>query len=386
MLIDEGKLRAYLDHALSPEERVLVKQQLTDSPEAQAALARLNREQQHDVAPYLDAVAPPPNEQSETGQAWQRFQAQISGQSTPTNTMQMKERIGNMASQPFIKRYQPAIIIITVVAIIAIALSFAPVRTMASNLLRVFRVQTVQVVPIDKEDMEALRNNPNLKRLIDQLEPQLEVAEDSEPEKVDSLDEAAEKVEFRISQITALPEETGEPTTTVLRQKVVQLQLDKELLGAVFEAAEIEVELPDSLNDEPVVITHPDTVEQKWHREGNRILEFIQMPAPSIEYPDGLDLDELGVASLQLLGMSKEEAEALGSTIDWANTMVLPVPNNGDVDIEEVSINGAKGLVFADPGSEDDTAAVSWTQNGMSYFLNGKYPADKMIEMAKSVQ
>ena len=291
-----------------------------------------------------------------------------------------------MINQPFVKRYQPLIILGTVAAIIAIALSFAPVRTMASNLLKVFRVQTVQIVPVDKEDMEALRNNPNLERLINQLEPQLEVAEDSEPEKVDSLDEAADKVKFQITRITTLPDEAGDPTITVLRQKVVQLQLDKALLAAVFEAAEIEVELPDSLNDEPLVIIHPDTVEQKWHQEGEKILEFIQMPAPSIEYPDGLNLDELGVASLQLLGMSAEEAAALGATIDWANTMVLPVPNNGKMEVEEVAINGARGLLFATPDSEDERVAVTWSQNGMSYFLAGKYPAATMVEMARSVQ
>ncbi len=385
MPIDEGKLRAYLDHALSPEERALVEQQLIDLPEAQTVLAQLNRER-HDVAPYLAAIGPSPHQEPEAGQAWGRFQTRMSGQSKSTKPNRLEERINNMVNQPFIKRYQPLIILFTVVAIIAIALSFAPVRTMASNLLRVFRVQSVQVVSVEKEDMEALRNNPNLERLIDQLEPQLDVAEDSEPEKVDSLDEAADKVEFRIAQITALPAEAGNPTITVLRQKVVQLQLDKALLEAVFEAAEIEVELPDSLNDEPVVITHPDTVEQTWHREGEKSLEFIQMPAPSIEYPDGLDLDELGVASLQLLGMSAEEAKALGATIDWANTMVLPVPNNGDVDVEEVVINGAKGLVFANPDSEDDRAAVSWTRDGMSYFLAGKYPAGEMVDIAKSVQ
>ena len=385
MSIDEGELRAYLDHALSAKERALVEQQLTDRPEAQAALARLKREQQ-DVAPYLAAIGPSPNQEPQVGQAWRRFQNRISDQSMPTKPNRLEERINIMINQPFIKRYQPLIILGAMAVIAAIALSFAPVRTMASNLLKVFRVQTVQIVPVDKEDMEALRNNPNLERLINQLEPQLEVAEDSEPEKVDSLDEAADKVKFQITRITTLPDEAGDPTITVLRQKVVQLQLDKALLAAVFEAAEIEVELPDSLNDEPLVIIHPDTVEQKWHQEGEKILEFIQMPAPSIEYPDGLNLDELGVASLQLLGMSAEEAAALGATIDWANTMVLPVPNNGKMEVEEVAINGARGLLFATPDSEDERVAVTWSQNGMSYFLAGKYPAATMVEMARSVQ
>ncbi len=291
-----------------------------------------------------------------------------------------------MASQPFIKRYQAAIAVLTAVAIIAIALSFAPVRAMAGNLLKIFRVQTVTIVPVDQEDMEALRNNPNLERLADQLEPQLEVIDEGEAQKVDSLDEAADLAGFQVAQITALPAEVGEPSISVFQQKIIRLQLDKELLEAVFEAAEIEIDLPDSLDEEPVIVTHPNTVIQTWYQEGEEILEFVQMPSPSISYPDGLDLDALGVAGLQLLGRSKEEAEKLGATIDWANTMVLPVPNNAKTEINEVSINGAKGLVFVNSDSEEDGAAIMWTHNGLSYLIKGDYSTDKVVEMAKSVE
>jgi hypothetical protein len=385
MPIDEGTLRAYLDQALSPKELAKVNKQLADSPQLQAALERMSQER-HDFAPYLAGLAPPPENQSDALQAWQRFQAQGS-QSTPANqTTNIKERIGNMANQPFVKRYQAAIGILIVVAIIAIALSFAPVRAMAGNLLKIFRVQTVTIVPVDQEDMEALRNNPNLERLADQLEPQLEVIDEGEAQKVDSLDEAADLAGFQVAQITALPAEVGEPGISVFQQKIVRLQLDKELLEAVFEAAEIEIDLPDSLDEELVIVTHPNTVIQTWYQEGEEILGFVQMPSPSISYPDGLDLDALGVAGLQLLGRSKEEAEKLGATIDWANTMVLPVPNNAKTDIDEVSINGAKGLVFVNSDSEEDKAAIMWTQNGLSYLIKGNYSTDKVVEMAKSVE
>ena len=385
MRIDEGTLRAYFDQALPPEELAKVNKQLADSPELQAALERLSQER-HDFAPYLATLAPPPANHSDGLQAWHHFQAKIS-QSTPANqTTNLKERIENMASQPFIKRYQAAIGILIVVAIIAIALSFAPVRAMAGNLLKIFRVQTVTIVPVDQEDMEALRNNPNLERLADQLEPQLEVIDEGEAQKVDSLDEAADLAGFQVAQITALPAEVGEPSISVFQQKIIRLQLDKELLEAVFEAAEIEIDLPDSLDEEPVIVTHPNTVIQTWYQEGEEILEFVQMPSPSISYPDGLDLDALGVAGLQLLGRSKEEAEKLGATIDWANTMVLPVPNNAKTEINEVSINGAKGLVFVNSDSEEDGAAIMWTHNGLSYLIKGDYSTDKVVEMAKSVE
>lgn len=383
MRINEGLLHAYLDQALSDAEMDHVKKQLADSPEAQAMLARLSQDRD-DVTPHLNALAPSPVAQSSTVQAWQRFQASITGQSN--QPLDKKERINQMSNPSFFKRYQPAIITLVVIAIVAISLSFAPVRAMAGNLLRVFRVQTVQVVPVDEEHMKSMKNDPRIKGILEELEAEVNVISDGgEPEEVDSVEQADEKVNFTVARVTVLPDGLDEPTKIeVAQQRMIEMHLDKELLDALFEAAEIEVSLPDSLDEQPIVVTQPDTVMQRWQVEDNR-LEFIQMASPSVEYPDDLDLNALGVAGLQFLGMSKEEAEALSDTIDWANTLILPVPKGGKVSVTEISVNGAKGFLFTNE-EDSDGSAVMWMQNGMSYFINGDYPAGQIIEMAQSAK
>jgi len=383
MRIDEGLLRAYLDQALSDEEMAMVKKQLAGSPEAQAMLARLGQGRD-DVTSHLDALAPAPAVQLSTPQAWQRFQTSITGQSS--QPLDKKERINQMSNPSFFKRYQPAIITVAVIAIVAVSLSFAPVRAVAGNLLRVFRVQTVQVVPVDKEHVQSMRDNPQIRGILEDLKAEVKVISGGgEPEEVDSLAQADEKVAFTVTRITALPDGLGEPTKIeVAQQQIVEMNLDKALLDALFEAAEIEVNLPDSLNEQPIVVTQPDTVMQRWQVEDNR-LEFIQMTSPSVEYPDDLDLNALGAAGLQFLGMSKDEAEALSDTIDWANTLILPVPKDGQISVSEVSVNGAKGFLFINQEAGDE-AAVMWNQNGMTFFINGDYSAEQMIEMAQSVK
>jgi hypothetical protein len=383
MRIDEGILRAYLDQALSDVEMDQVKKQLADSPEAQAMLARLSQDRD-DVTPHLDVLAPSPTAQSSTPQAWQRFQADVTGQSS--QALDKQERMNQMSNPSFFKRYQPAIITLAVIAIVAVSLSFAPVRAVAGNLLRVFRVQAVQVVPVDKDHMQSMKNDPRIKGILEDLEAEVNVISDGEePEEVDSVEQADEKVNFTVARITALPDGLDDPTKIeVAQQRIVEMHLDKALLDALFEAAEIEVSLPDSLNEQPIVVTQPDTVMQRWQVEDNR-LEFVQMASPSVEYPDDLDLNALGAAGLQFLGMSKEEAEALSDTIDWANTLILPVPKGGDVSVAEISINGAKGFLFTHE-DDSDGAAVMWMQDGMSYFINGDYPAAQIVEMAQSAQ
>ena len=169
MRIDEGKLRAYLDQALAANELEAVKKQLADSPEAQVALARLSQERD-DFAQLLAPLAPAPGNRSAAPQALRRLQRQITGQSNPSKNIDLRERISIMFSKSFIKRYQSAIAIFTVVAITVSLFSFAPVRTMAASFLKIFRVQTVRIVPVDEDHMEAMRNNPEIKGLIEELE------------------------------------------------------------------------------------------------------------------------------------------------------------------------------------------------------------------------
>jgi anti-sigma factor RsiW len=383
MRIDEGTLRAYLDHELSEEAMDMVKEQLADSPEAQAMLARLSQERL-DVAPHLNALAPSATAPSSTSQTWQRFQTSTTGQLS--QPLDKKERTNQMSNPSFFKRYQPAIITLAVIAIVAIALSFAPVRAIAGNLLSVFRVQNVQVVPVDEDHMRSMRSDPQINGILEDLEAEVDVISDGgEPEEVDSVEQADEKVNFSVGRITALPDGLDEPTRIeVGKQRVVAMHLDKALLDALFEAAEIEISLPDSLNEQPIVVTQPDAVMQHWQVEANR-LEFIQMASPSVEYPDDLDLNALGAAGLQFLGMSKDEAEALSDTIDWANTLILPVPRDGEISVTEISLNGTKGFLFVDK-KNSDSAALMWTQNGMTYFISGDYSAEQIVEMAQSVK
>lgn len=385
MRIDEGKLRAYLDEALSPEELEKVEKLLADSPEAQACLARLSQERD-DFAQYLAALAPPSGESSAAPAALLRLQTQVRGQSAQTKTTKIGERRKGMF-ESFVRRHQSAIAILAVVAVAVGLFSFAPVRAVASDFLNIFRVQAVTTVPVDTEHVKAMADDPRFRGLIDQLDPQIEGMSGEEPQKVDSLDEAAELVDFRVAQIIDLPADIKVPSSIkVYKREVVRLNLDKDLLEAIFEAAEIEISLPDSLNEEPIVVIQPDSVAQEWWQENELDISFVQMTSPEVEYPNDLDLSELGVAGLQLLGMSEEEANALGETIDWANTLVLPIPKDARMSVTEVSINGADGFTFASPDSEDGGAAVIWQRDGISYLLSGDYSADQIVKVAESVK
>jgi hypothetical protein len=364
----------------------------------------------------LDALGPPPSDSADAPRALRRFQTRLAEnpdlqQANPLQTLiHVLERTVTMPKQN-LSRFQPAIIALTLVGLVALSFSFAPVRALAGEFLSIFRVQNVVVVPVNTDQIANLEGNSQLEAMFEQISNQAEVLVDGgEPYPVDSLSEASTAVDFSLASLAT----AGDPTSVqVVPQSMAQFYLDKDLAEAVFEAAQIEVSLPDSLNDTPIVINKPTMVSQVWgealdleamkeQAEGERFdrhdgprgrsydsgieLVFVQMRSPEIEYPDDLDLNGLGTAGLQLLGYSELEATALSATIDWANTLVLPLPTDADVNVESVSVNGASGQLMSN--SDGSHTALTWQADGITYFLtsNGTYLPDGLLLLAESMQ
>lgn len=293
-----------------------------------------------------------------------------------------------MLTKSFIKRHQPAVIALALILTFAVALSFAPVRAFAGDLLKIFRVQEVKVVPVDVGHLENIESNEELSGLLEQFSPDEKVLiEGGEPVEVASLSEAAAMVDFPVAEVTNVPAGAGPlQMIGVGQESVYEVQLDPDLMEAIFAAADIDIDLPDSLHDTPVTVTRPTMLLQRWGDDDMTGLGYLQLRSPQIEYPDDLDLDELGVAMLQFLGYSKAEAIALGASINWANTIVLPIPTDADYEVTDVSVNGASGTLFEESPESGSNTMLMWQKGGMSYLLIGPYNADQILEIAESVR
>ncbi len=382
MRISEATLRAYLDKALPDDELDRIEQHLAHSSTARASLARL-RQNMAETGKALSLLTPADLHHSSAPHALQRLQAKLAGE--PTINLNWIERMSIMFNKSFLKRHQSAITALALLLVLIIAFSFAPVRAMAGDLLKIFRVQEVKVISVDADHLENLENNPELSGLMEEFASKTEtVVDGGEPQEVASLSEAADFVDFTIAEVTNVPSDAGALSKiAVLERSVHELHLDPDLTEAIFEAAGIEIDLPEALKETPITVTRPSMVLQGWGSEDEEHLGFAQLRSPEIEYPEDLNLDELGIATLRFLGLSEAEAIALGDTIDWANTLILPIPSDADVTITEVSINGSPGTLFQEEDGAD--SAVMWQKDGMTYMLTGHYAPDQLLAIAQSV-
>ena len=305
------------------------------------------------------------------------------------------ERIITMITRRTQQITKPVLAGLAVALVVGVLFSFAPVRALAANFLSIFRTQELRVVRVSQDRLTNLENNEELSKLLEQFDPEREVVSGSEePQEVDSLDEAARKVNFEVARLDQVPADVSQQTNiTVHSGSVTRLTLDKALIEDIFAAGGVDLTLPDSVDDEPFTIHRSASIMQVWgdvdknslrDRDNDEALSpflmFNQTASATIEHPEDLNLETLGIALLQFLGKSEEEARTIGQTIDWTNTLLLPIPDGKPV--KEVSINGATGLLF----SKEQVSGVMWQNNGKFYTITGAYADQQILEMAQSVK
>jgi hypothetical protein len=114
----------------------------------------------------------------------------------------------------------------------------------------------------------------------------------------------------------------------------------------------------------------------------------MQVTSPEVTAPDGLDLVQLAGIGLQFVGVEPEEAEHIANRIDWATTLVIPVPHQ-QVQSEDVVVDGSDAVLLREVRPGDSTLRsymIIWVKDGMLYSLRGYRDPQEGLLMAESLQ
>ena len=293
---------------------------------------------------------------------------------------------------------RPAWVGLALVAVLAISLAFPPVQAIANSFLKLFRVQQVQVVPVDTERLAGeMKQAARLEGLFSQS---VEVEEGGEPIEVSSAEEASARLGMPVRLPAALQEK---PEIFVQPGGRVTFTVDLELMRAVMqEMNRGDVSLPDSLDGAVIKLEMPAGVvalygdcqvdERQMHDpDGPPEIEipdctsFFQMPSPSVDAPPDLNVTQMGEIYLQVLGMTPEEAARFSSNVDWTSTFVVPVPRYG-ADYKEVQVDGVTGTLIETSRYGGQTFLLLWVKDGVVYALGGPGRADDALQIAASLK
>ncbi len=388
--LTENTLRTYLDHELAEAEQALVQDHLATCAECRAELAALETRAAN-VKARLATLAPG---RTEAARAATVALAQF----------KRKEK-STMLQSLFSRRMRPVWAGVTLVAVLAIALSFAPVRALASNFLGLFRVQQVTVLPVDTTNLKALTGNSPLTSQISQmLSGSVTVTRPAaDPQEVSSAAEASQLAGFNVR----LPAgQSAAPQLTVDKGMAFQFKIDRAQAQALInESGRSDLQLPASVDgavvkvDIPAGVTagygncpKPTKSDQPERQRGSAgrlyadCVMFVQMPSPTVSTPPDLDLAQLADLGLQFSGMTAQQARDYSQTVDWATTLVIPIPQNGAT-YKQVPVDGVTGYLIQRPADDVPEYALVWAKDGMVYAI-GALGADsaKALAMANALK
>lgn len=363
-------LRPYLDHELADAERGQAERHLADCADCREALRTLSARAAQ-VRARLDVLSPGPAEMSRPARA---ALAQFN-RKEKTPMFQMLRS----------KRLRPVWAGLTLVAILAVSLSFAPVRALAGNFLGIFRVQQVTVLPVDATHLKDLTGNSPLTDEISRLlaDSVTVTQKQTDPQPVASAAEAGQLAGLSVR----LPaSEASAPELTVQGEMAFQLVVDRERAQSLIEEAGYQdLHLPASVNGATVKVAIPASVTAKYgvcpksksdkpdpDQRGSvgrlypDCVVFVQMTSPTVTAPPDLDLEQLAEIGLQMTGMTAQQANDYSQTVNWATTLVIPIPANAAT-YQSVSVDGVTGTLIQRPADDAPEYALVWVKGGVIY-------------------
>jgi hypothetical protein len=289
-----------------------------------------------------------------------------------------------------------------VIALLGSSLAFEPVRALASDFLALFRVEQVRVIPINEQAVsEQLSNSSQLEYI---LSNEVDVEEMGESQKVLDAGEARSLAGFPLR----LPEGLqGDQSFMIQPGARLSFTVDLDLVeGVLKDIGREDIQLPENLDGATIRVDVPTSVAASYgdcsfneaefkgqdpdqphpaSRSFENCVTLMQVPSPEISAPPDLDLNKIGEAYLQVLGMDPLEAATFASTVNWTTTFVVPIPRNS-VEYEEVQVGGSPATLVYDRDGYDRHYALIWIDDGIVFALSGFGEKSDALEIANSIQ
>jgi hypothetical protein len=377
----DGELRAFYDGALEAAEHETVQQHLAFCSRC-AERAAVIQERGHRVQALLGQLI------SET--KVDPVVPRLGPRRFETYRQERKER--RMPRNPFSRRYGPAWAAALLAIVLVVTLASPPVRSLAGDLLALFRVQRIEFTPVSEEnlpDEETLQAvAPEIERLFDET---LTITAEGEQQRVTEA-WAREQAGFPVR----LPDTSVENARLDWTPPVhMVVKVDASQWQTLFaELGYADIELPREIDGRTVEADFAGMLTASYgtcgedEPVGEGCMTFVQMPGPSARVPNGLDIEQVGRIYLELLGMPVEQATRLSQRIDWTTTLVLPFPHHVGIAHEMVPVDGVEGALIHSQSSYRPAAEylLTWVKDDIIYAIAGTGDSSAALALAASLR
>jgi hypothetical protein len=289
------------------------------------------------------------------------------------------------------------------VLILALILAIPSTRALAGELLNLFRVQQVTVIPVDFTGLEQLTGDGALgNQFTDLISQSMDMTrKPGDPVEAAGAEQAGQMAGFAVripegKEPSHIYVTSGAAFTLTIDRKKAQAVLDEAgrsdlLLPASMDGARISVNIPALVSVAYGTCPKPGSEVAGNHEQSITVRRYpdcvilAQIPSPSVNAPADLDIEALARIGLEFTGMSAEEAAAFTRSVDWTSTLVVPIPRNAAM-YRQLEVDGVTGTLIQRPADDAPQFALLWVKDGIVYAISGlgtNY--QQAIDMANSL-
>ncbi len=369
--LNDGQLRAALDGELTTGLR----RHLESCPACQAR-QRAMQAQVASTAHRLAFLSPRLEEPGPAAQAaYRRLQNEIH---TRKETTMFKKLFGSPLTR----------LGLAIALLLALIVAIPTTRALADQLLNLFRVQQVAVIPVDFTGMQKLTgDNVYGKQVSELLSSSIDITQKpGQPVSAADAAEASQLAGFKVR----LPQDMTPSQIYVENGSAFTLKVDRARAQALLdEAGRSDLTLPQSIDGADISVTIPAAVSVGYGTcpaptgedspidlggsPNNRYPDCImlaEIPSPTVEAPASLNVEQLAQIGLEFTGMSAEQAATFTKTVDWTSSLVIPIPKNAAAYLQ-VAVDGVTGTLIQRPVDDAPQFALIWVKDGIIYAIGG---------------
>ncbi len=262
-------------------------------------------------------------------------------------------------------RWQPAFLGAVAAVLLICLFTVAPLRAAASNFLEVFRVRKITIVQVDPAQIGRLEGFKQ------QLFSNVQVPK-RDATIVEDAAAATSAAGFQVLVPDYLPAGLRAPTEfSVQPGGHVQAQVDLKAARALLKAAGASTDAVPSDRDSMAISADLRPVATQRYVANGEALTIVEGQSPVVNVPPDVSLDAVGAAGLRIMGMSEADASLMAKRIDWATTLVLPVPSDM-ASVQEVTVAGTPGYLISE---SPQAAALAARRSAHAPAASGVEPA-----------
>jgi hypothetical protein len=298
-----------------------------------------------------------------------------------------------MSSRAALVRWGPLIAGLGALLLLVMVFAYPPAQATAQGFLDLFRVRRFSAIAVDPARLDQIRStNIDFESMIGNSVQQVKTP--ASPAVVTDAAAATKAAGFNV-RVPQVPAGYTLQEIRVQGEGITRITADTGKLQSLLDALQIsDVKPPAKLNGAVITIRKPSMVVMSYNT-GRDPVTIIQGGSPEVTLPDGVNLSDLGVLGLRILGLSASDARQFAAAIDWRTTLLVPVPSNA-ASFREVDLLKTKGIMITTGGtggtslrSQDGArqhTLLIFAEGDMVFALESGPAGTELVDLANSLQ